>query len=81
MEMKDFTFKLEELQIKAEKVRAIEEAIYHAIYSRNDRTEAYEWAFVALDEMAFDLKEELQELINELFEYTKGEHHGKTSNL
>lgn len=67
MDMRNFAFRLEELQTKAEKVRAIEKAIYQAIYSKNDEAEAYEWAFVALDEMAFDLKEELQELVNDFF--------------
>lgn len=67
MTVKDIAYKIEELQITAEKANSLQNALFSAIYSGNYDSKTYEWAFVILGEITHTLKEELNDIIKELF--------------
>lgn len=75
MEMKEIAFKIEELQVKAEKISSLETALFEAIYtSKLYPLETYESAFILFGEIIFNLKNELTELKESVFDaFGKGE--------
>lgn len=69
MTMKEIAYRIEALQVEAEKIDSVQKAIFAAIYQQTCYAkEDYEWAFVAFSELTFDLKNELKELKDKAFE-------------
>lgn len=73
MTVKEIAFEIENLQIKAEKVNSFQNALFEAIYRGNNAPETYEWAFVALGDYTFSLKNRLNEITEELFRIIRAE--------
>lgn len=67
MTVKEIAYKIEELQIAAEKVNSLQNALFSAIFDGNYAPETYEWAFVALGDITHALKNELNDVTKELF--------------
>lgn len=69
MTMKEIAYKIEELQIKAEKIHSLNEALFAAIYCQNEFSKkTYEWAFVSFSDMTMELRNELEDLTNKAFD-------------
>lgn len=73
MTVKEIAYELEALQIEAEKVNSFQNALFEAIYRGDNAPETYEWAFVALGDYTFSLKNRLDEATKELFEIMRAE--------
>ena len=73
MTVKEIAFEIESLQIEAEKVNSFQNALFSAIYEGKNAPETYEWAFVALGDYMFSLKNRLNEVTNELFRIIRAE--------
>lgn len=75
MSQKEIAYKIEELQIKAEKIDSLQAALFTAVFRQEDfAVETYEWAFVLLADMTAGMKNELEELTNRAFEnFRRGE--------
>lgn len=71
MTMRETVFRIEELQVQAEKINSIQSAIFQAIYNGQQAVSDYEWAFCALGDLTFALKNDLEVLMNEAFDYIK----------
>lgn len=65
--LKDAAYKSEELWVKSEKVDSLQMAIFQAIYKGDHNPDMYEWAFNALNDITYDLKNDLEKLMNDLF--------------
>ena len=73
MSMKELAYKIEDLQMEAEKINSLEAALFEAIYtSQNYPLETYESAFLLFGEKIFDLKNELAELKKAAFDSFRG---------
>lgn len=70
---KDIAFRIEQLQIESEKIDSLQETIFQAIFHGEINIDKYEWAFITLGEMTFDLKNSLEEMVNESFELARKE--------
>lgn len=68
MSIKEIAFKLEELQITAEKVDGLQIVLWQAIYRGNIAPESYEWAFMVLGDLTYELKNELSVVMHQAFE-------------
>lgn len=73
MTMKEIAFEIENLQIEAEKVNSFQNALFSAIYEGENAPATYEWAFVALGDYTFSLKNRLNEVTEELFRIVRTE--------
>lgn len=73
MTIKEIAYRIGELQIEAEKVNSMQAAIFEAIYRGNNSAEEYEWAFCALGDLTFALKNNLEDLTNKAFDNLKRE--------
>lgn len=73
MTIKEIAYKIEGLQIAAEKVNSLQNALFSAIYDGSCAPETYEWAFVALGDITLVLKNELDDVTKELFEIIRAE--------
>lgn len=63
MELKDMAFEIEELQIRAEIIHSMQNALYAAIFRQKELShENYDWAFVALGEMTKEQEDRMKEL-------------------
>lgn len=68
MSIKEIAFKLEELQITAEKVNDLQTVLWQAIYRGDITPESYEWAFMVLGDLTHELKNELSVVMHQAFE-------------
>lgn len=68
MSIKEIAFKLEELQITAEKVNDLQTVLWQAIYRGDIAPESYEWAFMVLGDLTHELKDELSVMMKKVFE-------------
>lgn len=68
MSIKEIAFKLEELQITAEKVNDLQTVLWQAIYRGDITPESYEWAFMVLGDLTHELKNELSVVMHQVFE-------------
>lgn len=73
MTVKEIAFEIENLQIEAEKVNSFQNALFSAIYEGKNAPATYEWAFVALGDYTFSLKNRLNEVTEELFRIVRTE--------
>lgn len=73
MTVKEIAFEIENLQIEAEKVNSFQNALFSAIYEGKNAPTTYEWAFVALGDYTFSLKNKLNEVTEELFRIVRTE--------
>lgn len=76
MTVKEIAFELENLQIEAEKINSLQNALFSAIYRGDFAPETYEWAFIVLGDLTFTIKNRLDEVGKELFEIMKKEQKG-----
>ena len=67
MSEKEIAFKIEELQIQAEKADGLQNALWQAIYCGDFNASVYEWAFVLLGDITCELKNELEILSRAAF--------------
>lgn len=72
MTEKERAFQIEELQMNMEKIYSLQNAIFSSIYESKDDSKNYEWAFVLLIDVTFEIKNKLNEMQIELFEAIKG---------
>lgn len=79
MEIKETAYKIEELQIKAEKVHSLGVAISEALLYGYNAPKAYEWAMCLLEGLTFEMKNELGEARDELFEFLRDDNEERTS--
>lgn len=73
MTVKEIAFEIENLQIEAEKVNSFQNALFSAIYEGGNAPTTYKWAFVALGDYTFSLKNKLNEVTEELFRIVRTE--------
>lgn len=73
MSNKEIAYRIEELQIDAEKVNSVQNALFEAIYRGSNALETYEWAFVSLGDLTFALKNNLEDLTSKVFDNLKKE--------
>lgn len=73
MTVKEIAYKIEELQIAAEKVNSLQNTLFSAIYDGSFAPETYEWAFVVLGDITHALKNELNDVTKELFDLMRAE--------
>lgn len=76
MTVKEIAFELENLQIEAEKIDSLQNALFSAIYRGEFAPETYEGAFIALGELTFATKNRLDEVGKELFKIVKKDQKG-----
>lgn len=77
MTVKEIAYKIEDLQIKVEKINSLQNALFTAIYNESNAENTYEWAFVAFGDMTHSLKNELKNVTDELFEIFRNEKGGE----
>lgn len=70
--------RVEELYNKAEMVSSFRSALFSAIYEGQSSPREYEWAFILFGTTLSELKTELGELTEELFQIVREEKNGKT---
>lgn len=68
MTVNEIAFKIEELQVEAEKVDGLQKTLFAAVYEGNYALEEFEWVFVLLGQLTHALKKELDEVTKELFD-------------
>ena len=71
MSQKEMAYKIEELQNEAMKIHSLQVALFEAIYNGNNALTTYEWAFIALLDLTFMVRNKLEELSNTAFENLK----------
>lgn len=68
---KEIAFKIEKLQIDASKIDGISMALWQAISNGAFESKTYEWAFVVLTDLTYNLTEDLTDLTEDAFKYIK----------
>lgn len=76
MTIKDIAFRIEELQIDAERIDSLHLAVTEAVFNGNNAIDAYEWAFNAIGNMTFNMRKELGKLTDEAFDILKADSKG-----
>lgn len=72
MTQKEIAFRIEELQLSAERIHSLQNALFTAIFRQDEFSiKDFEWAFIVLGEMTFDAKEELNNLKEKAFKNLK----------
>lgn len=73
MTTKEIAFEIEELQVEAEKIHSLQNALFSAIYEGSSAPGTYEWAFIALGDLTLEVKNKLNDVTKKLFEIIKAE--------
>lgn len=69
MSQKEIAFKIEELELQAEQIFSLQKVLFAAVYHQEAVPVAdFEWAFVALGDMAFKSLKELKNLTDAAFD-------------
>lgn len=76
MTVKEIAYKIEGLQIEAEKINSFQQTLFEAIFNGNNDAGTYEWAFVAFGDMTHSLKNELKNVTDAIFEIFRSEKEG-----
>lgn len=76
MTVKKIAYELENLQNETEKIHSLQNALFEAIYNGDNAPKTYEWAFVLLGDLTYEVKNRLDEVGKELFEIIKSEQKG-----
>ena len=71
MSIKEMAFKIEKLQNDALKIDSISTALWQAISNGAFDAKTYDWAFVVLTDLTYDLKENLITLTEDTFMYMR----------
>ncbi|GFI24559.1 hypothetical protein IMSAGC011_03360 [Lachnospiraceae bacterium] len=68
MSQKEIAFKLEELMNKAEMTHSLQNTLFTAFYCKEEHSiRDFEWAFVLLGNLIFDIESEMKELTDNIF--------------
>lgn len=74
MSLKEMAYRIEEIQLNAEKADSLHKVLYDAIFQPKDSSlEDCEWAFILLGNLTYETKNELTELRDTVFGELKNE--------
>ena len=71
MSIKEMAFKIEKLQIDASKIDGVSMALWQAISNGAFDAKTYDWAFVVLTDLTYNLTEDLTDLTEDAFKCIK----------
>lgn len=67
MSQKEIAFKLEELMNKVEITHSLQNTLFTAFYCKEEHSiRDFEWTFVLLGDLIFDIENEMKELTNNM---------------